>query len=75
MIKKDVETEPPEQQKSFEDIDAVVKRALVQMNLIEKFTNSFCKLQKFISDSKAENDKKKLLLKKEKLVEWTCISI
>jgi len=54
MIKKDVDTEPPEQQKSFDEIDCVVEKARVQMNLIERFTNSFSRLQKMINESKAE---------------------
>jgi len=54
MIKKDVDTEPPEQQKSFDHIDDVVEKARVQLNLIEKFTNSFTRLQKMIIESKAE---------------------
>ena len=54
MIKKDVDTEPPEQQKSFDHIDDVVEKARVQLNLIEKFTNSFTRLQKMIIESKEE---------------------
>jgi hypothetical protein len=41
MIKKDVDTEPPERQTSFDEIDAVVDKALDQLKQIERFTNSY----------------------------------
>ena len=40
--------------RSCDHIDDVVEKARVQLNLIEKFTNPFTRLQKMIIESKAE---------------------
>ena len=57
MIKKDVEVEPAEAQKTFDDIEEVVDKAIRQLDQIQRFTNSFTRLKAIYKDNQLNKER------------------